>query len=174
MVHILETDRLILRELVTTDAPDFFNLNLDPEVIQYTGDQAFGNIAGAEDFLKNYDHYLKYGFGRWAVIKKTNNEFLGWCGLKYTEETAEYDLGFRFFRKNWNTGYATESAIACLDLGFKKFGIEKVVGRVMKVNTRSIHVLEKMGFSFLKTIDFAGEPGLVYQIDKSGFNPLLS
>ena len=44
-------------------------------------------------------HYEKYDFGRWAVIDKENDAFLGWCGLKFTPELAEYDIGFRFFKK---------------------------------------------------------------------------
>ena len=95
---IAETDRLYLREMTPADAQSAYALNLDPEVVQYTGDVAFESVEAAEKFLINYDHYKKYGFGRWAVIQKSNGEFLGWCGLKYHEDTKEFDLGYRFFK----------------------------------------------------------------------------
>ncbi len=95
-MKILETNRLYLRRMTIEDAENIYLLNLDPEVIQYTGDDAFESIESAEKFLSSYNHYSKYDFGRWAVIDKNSQAFLGWCGLKYTPETDEYDIGFRF------------------------------------------------------------------------------
>jgi [ribosomal protein S5]-alanine N-acetyltransferase len=168
MKKILETQRLYLREINPEDAEHAYLLNLDPEVVQYTGDVAFSSVEEARTFLQKYDHYKKYGFGRWAVILKTNEEFLGWCGLKYTEEQNEHDVGFRFFKKHWNQGYATESAKACLDLGFCKFNMGTIVGRAMKKNVASIKVLQKIGLNYLKDFDFDGQEGVVYDLSKSG------
>ncbi len=145
---IVETERLYLREMKPEDAQNAYLLNLDPEVIRYTGDGPFGSIEEAQIFLRNYDHYRKYGFGRWAVIRKSDGEFLGWCGLKYTPELDEHDIGFRLFRCYWNKGYATEAAKACLQLGFSKFGMQQIVGRAMSENHASIRVLEKIGLQF--------------------------
>ncbi len=162
LVKILETQRLYLREITPEDAEYAYGLNLDPEVIKYTGDEPFESVSSARTFLENYDQYKKYGFGRWAVINKTDHEFLGWCGLKYTADLNEVDIGFRFFKKHWNRGYATESAKACLDLGFNNFGILNIVGRAMKENFRSIAVLEKIGMIYCRPYDFEGEQGVIY------------
>lgn len=86
------------------DAESMYLLNLDIAVIKFTGDKPFESIESAKLFLKNYDHYEKYNIGRWAVIHKKITIFLGWCGLKYTSATDEYDIGFRFFKKHWNNG----------------------------------------------------------------------
>ncbi|QNK64877.1 GNAT family N-acetyltransferase [Pedobacter sp. PAMC26386] len=160
----------MLRAFAVSDALNFYYLNLDPEVIKYTGDKPFDSIEKTEDFLRHYDHYLQYGFGRWAVIKKSNEEFLGWCGLKYTDASEEYDIGFRFFKRNWNHGYATEAAKACVALGFERFGMERIVGRAMKKNTGSIRVLKKLGFTFLKEFNFDGEEGVIYKLDQREFD----
>ncbi len=164
---ILETERLYLRELTPEDSEDFYLLNKDTEVIKYTGDVAFESIESARIFLENYDHYKKYNLGRWVVINKSDNKFLGWCGLKYSEYINEYDIGFRFFIKYWNKGYATESAKACINLGFNRFGISEIVGRVMSKNTSSIRVLEKIGLTYFKDFDFEGEEGYIYKIKNS-------
>lgn len=160
------TGRLLLRELTPDDAQSFYELNLDPDVLRYTGDTPFKNVSDARVFLINYDQYKKYGFGRWAVIRKEDDAFLGWCGLKYSEETKEYDLGFRFFKKYWGNGYATEAAIACASLGFSTFNIPKIIGRAMKANSASIRVLEKAGFTFNAFFDFDGEDGVIYKIEQ--------
>ena len=164
---ILETPRLYLREITVEDAENAYLLNLDPEVVKYTGDLPFVNVEEARTFLQNYDHYKKYQFGRWAVISKSDDQFLGWCGLKYTAELNEYDIGFRLSKKFWNLGYATEAAKACIKLGFEKYHFNEIVGRAMKENVASIKVLEKIGLRYDKPFDFDGNEGVIYKLTKS-------
>ncbi len=160
----LETERLYLREITPDDAQFAYDLNLDEEVIRYTGDGPFESVAAAKEFLEKYDHYRKYGFGRWAVVRKSDNEILGWCGLKYSEDKDEFDIGFRFFKKYWNAGYATESAAACLKIGFEKFDMKTIVGKARKENLASIRVLEKLGLSYSISYEEDGENWEVYSI----------
>ena len=166
MKKIIETKRLYLRELNVNDAKSFYQLNLDEEVMKYTGEEAFKSIEESKKFLEKYDQYKKYGIGRWAVINKENEKFLGWCGLKFTEKLNEYDIGYRFFRKHWNKGYATESAKACLDFGLNEFKMTKIIGRAMKANLASIRVLEKIGLVYDKNFDFEGHHGVIYTIKR--------
>ncbi len=167
MKKIIETNRLYLRELSIRDAENFYFLNLDEEVIRYTGDKPFETIEDAKLFLENYNPYIEYGYGRWAVIDKSNEEFLGWCGLKFSSELQETDIGFRFYKKHWNNGFATESAKACLDYGFEKLKLQRIVGRAMEANIASIKVLEKIEMKYVETIDFEKHSGVLYQIQKS-------
>ncbi|AEA44663.1 GNAT family N-acetyltransferase [Fluviicola taffensis] len=150
MNKILETSRLYLREMTPQDAEVAYILNLDPDVIRYTGDDAFESVGEAKAFLENYSSYKTYGFGRWAVILKETDEYLGWCGLKYTLELDEFDIGYRLMKKFWGKGYATEAAKACLEVGFNQFNMESIVGRAMPENGASIRVLEKIGLSYLE------------------------
>ncbi len=48
---ILDTPRLLLREMTPVDAEQAYLLNLDPEVIRYTGDEPFDSIETARRFL---------------------------------------------------------------------------------------------------------------------------
>jgi RimJ/RimL family protein N-acetyltransferase len=156
-----------MRRLTKEDATDFYNLNLDDEVLKYTGDQPFKNLQSSIEFLTNYDQYDKYGVGRLAVIDKTTLKFIGWCGLKYSQEKNEFDIGFRFFKNYWNKGYATETAKKCLEFGFNKLKIETIVGRAMKENIGSIKVLEKIGMKFKENFDFDGQEGVIYELKNS-------
>lgn len=162
MGFIIETERLQLRELTVKDAENFYQLNLNPNVIRYTGDDAFSDVEEAYIFLANYGDYKRNGFGRWAVIRKEDNAFLGWCGLKYNADIGETDIGFRFFEEFWNKGYATESAKACVNYGFSQLKQEIIIGRAMKDNIVSIKVLEKIGLRYDRDFDFDGKDGVVY------------
>ncbi len=170
MKYILETDRLLLREFDISDAQSMFDLNSDPDVIRYTGDPAFVSINEARIFLANYSDYKRNGYGRWAVILKETNEFIGWCGLKLNEESF-VDIGFRFFKKHWGKGYASEAAKATLAYGFQNLNIDEILGRAVVDNLASIRVLEKLNMSYLKQDTCHGfENAIYYKISKDEFN----
>ena len=165
-MNLFESERLVYRKFTLSDKDSLYQLNLNPEVIKYTGDNAFNSIVEAENFIKNYDHYSKYDFGRWAVLLKDSKEFIGWCGLKYSVEKNEVDIGFRFFENQWNKGFATEAALRCIEIGFQQYKLTKIVGRAMKRNYASVKVLEKIGLKFEKEFDFDGNEGVIYSISQ--------
>lgn len=165
MKTILETNRLLLREFKINDAQNFYELNLNQNVIKYTGNSAFKDLEEAKTFLENYSDYRRNGYGRWAVINKSTQEFLGWCGLKYDENLDKTDIGFRFFEHFWNKGFATESAKACIDYGFEKLNLKTIIGRAMKENMASIKVLEKIGLQYQRDFNFDGEEGVIYSVE---------
>jgi len=166
---IAQSDRIYLRRFEMGDAQFLFELNADPEVLQYTGDPPFASVAEASQFVMDYDHYQKYGHGRWMVIHKENDEPLGWCGIKYTPRLDEHDLGFRFAKRYWGQGYATESSKLVVQYGFEMLGLETIVGRAMVDNVASIRVLTKVGFTFQKQISMDGQSSNQYILHK----PLL-
>lgn len=155
----------MLRPFNADDAPTMFALNEDPEVLQYTGDKQFSNILTARTFFENYDQYGLYGVGRMTTILKETGEILGWCGLKYHPDTAEYDIGYRFFKKYWGKGYATESATAILGKGLTKPEITRIIARVRIENIASIHVLEKLGLTYRHSYQENNEQWMLYQIN---------
>jgi RimJ/RimL family protein N-acetyltransferase len=91
-------------------------------------------------------------------------EFIGWCGLKYLPETNEVDLGYRFMKKFWGNGYATEAALACIEYGFTRLNLRLVVGRALPANLASIKVLEKCGMKYLHEEVMHGYLHKTYQV----------
>lgn len=142
---IITTDRLVLREFSQQDVFGFFKLNDDPEVLKYTGDKAFIDAVEAEEFIKGYSHYQRHGYGRWSIYTKNSNQYIGFCGLRYSEEKRETDIGFRIALNFWGYGYATESALAVIEFGFKQLALEKIVANVMLDNIASHSVIKKLG-----------------------------
>ncbi len=144
---MIETSRLLMRPFQVEDATGMFLLNNDPDVIKYTGDLPFESVEQTRDFILSYQNYEKHGYGRLSILLKSTKEYLGWCGLNYNENAKETDIGFRLLQNQWNRGYATEAAMACIDDGFQ-FGLSKIIGRAVKENQASIQVLKKIGMRF--------------------------
>ena len=164
MKKILETKRTYLREFLPNDARWFYELNLDPEVVKYTGDPPFESVEQASEFIDNYNQYKVNGYGRWAVCLKQTHEFIGFCGLKYHPEEDITEVGFRFFRRLWGQGFATETAKACLELGFKNLKLKEIYAHADRENAGSIRVLEKCGLKFVEPIVYDGQEANLYCI----------
>lgn len=152
-----ETERLILRELLTSDVDGMFELDSDPEVHKYLGNKVISDknqIAKVINLVRQ--QYIDNGIGRWAVIDKRTNAFIGWTGLKFVTELTNghmnyYDLGYRLIRKYWGQGIATETALICLDYAFNELKIEEVYAAASCENLASNKILQKVGMSFIET-----------------------
>lgn len=170
MQIILETERLILRKMELFDAAFFFELNADPEVIKYTGDGGFKNLKESEEIIKYvHSQYDKNGYGRWLVAEKETGNPTGWCGLKYHDDGGFVDLGYRFMKKYWGKGYATEASKASLDYGFNILKLDRIIGRAMQENVASINVLKKMGMTFHKEELCHGHDAYIYELKKENY-----
>ena len=168
MKTILETPRLLLREIEISDTEAMFELNADPEVMKYTGDVSFESLEQTKGFIANYPDYKKNGFGRNAVILKGTGEFLGWCGLKKLPD-GTVDIGYRFLKRHWDKGYATESAKAMIDYGFAHYRLTEIIGNASVKNPASIRVFEKLDMSYIATRDYDGlGETVLYRITKAG------
>jgi RimJ/RimL family protein N-acetyltransferase len=173
---IIETEKLLLRKITEEDAAEIFLLNADQDVIRYTSDPALQSFDDAVKLIETIirPQYHLYNHGRWAVILKQTNEFTGWCGLKYLPETDAIDLGYRFHKKYWGQGIASEAAKASLKYGFEKLLMKKITGRAMKENIASIKVLEKCGMKFLNEADLHEHPAFIYEITREDYERMMS
>jgi len=168
-----ETDRLILREILPQDKQGLYLLDSDPEVRAFLGNNPISTLEEAIDtvqFIRK--QYVTNGIGRWAVIEKETNEFVGWSGLKLiTEETNNhthyYDLGYRFIKKYWGKGYATETAYATLSYAFGQLNLKEVFAIADVRNNSSKRVLEKVGFKIIETFNYQGVEHYWFNIKKN-------
>ncbi|MEM6398125.1 MAG: GNAT family N-acetyltransferase [Bacteroidota bacterium] len=163
MDTFLETDRLILRGIQENDVQGMYELDSDPEVHRYLGNRPISSMEEAESIVKYIrDQYEKDGIGRFAVIDKSTEEFIGWAGLKY-ERTVRtdmdyYDLGYRLKRKFWGRGIATEAALESLKYGFQILKLQQIYAGAQVDNLGSNKVLQKVGLIFIETFKFDHAP----------------
>ncbi len=147
MATILETPRLVLREMTDADADLLLALSQNPNVTRYIlSEPPLTTRADALAVLRErvFPQYAQ-GLGRWACIEKQSSDFIGWCGIKHIPDDGEYDLGYRFFEERWGHGYATEAARATSDFARQHLRGKRVVGKAMRENAASRRVLEKAG-----------------------------
>ena len=166
---ILETERLILREMNRADAQDMFRLHSSPQVQKYTGEDIITSLEGIYNKIKEKrEEYEKHGFGRWATLLKNGRQFVGWAGLSYLPEFDEIDLGYRFLPEYWGLGIATEASRAILAYGFDQLELKRIIAIAMKENKASIRVMEKVGMEFDKFAPYeaGGEDVSWYWCDK--------
>ena len=117
-------------------------LNSDPEILKYVHEPVLTTEEQARQILTDIIlPQYKNNLGRWAIHTKNNNEFIGWCGLKYRPELNEIDLGYRLKKDAWGKGYATEAAKHTLDHGFNNLNLQLITGRAHVENIASIKVL---------------------------------
>lgn len=101
MKTIMETNRLILREIVPSDLEALFELDSDPEVHKYLGNKPVKTIKESQKYIDSLQQqYIERGIGRWTVVLKETQEFIGWSGLRLNTEfpmngfTNYYDVGY--------------------------------------------------------------------------------
>ena len=116
---IMETERLILREMTTDDLPALREIVQDDQtMLAWNG--AWSEAETVEGLEKQLASYRENGFGRWAVILKGTGALVGMCGLLWidTDKDTVPEIGYLFNRAYWHNGYASEAAIACKRYAF--------------------------------------------------------
>lgn len=163
MEIFLETERLILREILPSDAKGMLALDSNPNVLQYIGIQPITNLEACRKKIRYVrDQYTRNGIGRWAVVRKDTQEFIGWSGLKLVNEMEinghrnHYDLGYRFIEKQWGQGFGYEAAKAVVDYGFDTLSLTKIYAYLDTKNIISRRILEKCGLQFVETFESDG------------------
>ena len=163
----IETERLLIRPFKIEDIEPSYIMNLDAEVSRFTGDGGIVSKKVERRIIENvFGDYQKHGFGRLAVELKGENKFIGFTGLKYLEDMDEVDLGYRFMKAYWGKGIATESAQACVNLGFNTLELKRMIAMVLPENSRSIRVLEKLNFEYEKEIIEDNQLAKIYSLIK--------
>lgn len=151
MKALIETERLLFREINFDDKQEMFQLHSNAEVQKYTGEALIQSMEEMEQAIQTrIENYKKYGYGRWATFLKDGVQFIGWAGLDYLPEFDEIDLGYRFLPNYWGMGYATEASHAILTYGFDTLELNRIIALAMKENKASIKVMEKVGMKFDK------------------------
>jgi RimJ/RimL family protein N-acetyltransferase len=166
----LETERLLLREFTEADVEAFFELGNDPVVTRYTGDPGFTSLDDALASLRQRPlaDYQKHGYGRWAVVLKSSRQVIGFAGLKYLDDLQGVDIGYRLLHEHWGKGLATEASRPAIRYGFETLHLNEIIGLVDPANCASVHVLKKLGLTFVETIEYRHGPAAKYAIRASG------
>jgi RimJ/RimL family protein N-acetyltransferase len=143
---MIETERLILRELAIGDAPELHALMTDADFLRNIGDRGIATVADAEHAISNrfIPGYKRDGFGLWAVVERATGAWLGLAGLVKRAGLDHVDLGFALMPAARGRGIARE-AVGAVARWAAAQGIAPVVAIVNPDNAGSIAVLEGLG-----------------------------
>lgn len=147
----VESERLLFRPIEISDADALFELDSNPNVHQYLGNNPLTSVDQVLGYISSVQkQYVDNGIGRFAVVLKESNEVIGWAGLKFITEPENnhvnfYDLGYRLQEKHWRKGYALEAAKAWRDYAFNEINIPIIYASAHIDNVGSNHILQKIG-----------------------------
>lgn len=156
MQKIIETDRMILSTWDESHLEGMNDLNSDPEVMEFfpsfkTEEQ------NREHIVKLNKSYTERGYTFFAAQEKCSGEFIGMLGYWPLEIETKYtpgtEIGWRFRKKFWGSGLATEGAKACLEHA-KANGLTQIVAIAVPENIASLKVMEKIGMKYVQDADF--------------------
>ena len=151
---ILETERLLLRELNLNDSQFMIELLNTPGWLQFIGDRNVRTETQSIAYLENgsLKSYKENGFGLYLVERKSDHLAMGLCGILKRDFLEVPDIGFAFLPEFNGLGYAYESACATMKYATDTLKIPRLCAITIPENVRSIRLLEKIGLKLSGTI----------------------
>jgi RimJ/RimL family protein N-acetyltransferase len=163
----LETPRLCLRLMRSSDLDELLKIFGDPKVMAAFGAAPF-NRQQMEGWMgRNLQHQKDHGYGLFSVILKTEGLLIGDCGLEHmvVDEQQVTELGYDFRSDYWNQGFATEAAAAVRDYAFDVLDLPSLISLIRVGNGASRRVAEKIGMRLVAKITRSGVRYWKYAID---------
>ncbi len=143
---VIETKRLILREMTENDFDALYRVLADPNIMQhypYTFDE--GRVR--EWINRNIGRYQVFGFGLWAVCLKETGEMIGDCGLtmQLINGQIKPEIGYHIRGDQQRKGYAKEAAVAVRNWTFENTPFNIIYSYMKHTNEPSIKTAVSYG-----------------------------
>lgn len=152
---VIETDRLIIRNLRPGDEAAVFTWAGDPDVARYMIYPLYQSetdgIAWLKEREENADDPDDYDLG--IVLKKTG-ELIGSGGLVYHSENDTWNMGYNIRKDMWGNGYVAEAMQAIMDEIRKTRKIRAIEAQFAVENYKSQRVMEKLGMTYDRDSSF--------------------
>lgn len=146
---ILETERLVLRQITPEDSGDLFHYFSLDEVTKFYDVESFTNVQQAEELIDRWHQRFEKNLGiRWGITLKSENRVIGTCGYHgWMKHHFKAEIGYELTPDYWGKGFMTEAIQKVIEFGFREFGLNRIEAFVEPGNVNSRKVLEKVGFS---------------------------
>ena len=154
MMKIIETERLLLKPLEESDAEELFRIYSVPENVQFMG-KGSGSVDELRGHISRHiKEHPETGPGLSAIFLKENGDLIGRAGLFLStiDGASEVELAYLVDRYHWGKGYATEASKGILEYGFGDLGLARIIAVIHPLNTSSIRVADKCGFSYERAL----------------------
>ncbi|SHK07552.1 ribosomal-protein-alanine N-acetyltransferase [Clostridium amylolyticum] len=144
----LETERLLLRQVVDKDLEQLYEILSDAEVAKFDYFYPVTSKLEALKFVERYNEELKENEEiTWGIILKESNKLIGICCLgDFDEGARRTEIGYDIAQAQWGNGYATEAIKAVIDYGFNTMNLNRIEATITPGNNASVNVLRKLNF----------------------------
>ena len=142
----LETERLVLRELVDSDSNALFQNYSDEDIAKNFMDNPLTDVKQAAEFIEAFRTEFRQGEAiTWAISLKETQEFVGTCSYMF-EANSCAEAGYDLSKAHWGKGVMSEAMRAIIKYGFDELGLEKIKADTLSQNSPSVNLLERLGF----------------------------
>jgi [ribosomal protein S5]-alanine N-acetyltransferase len=153
----LESARLILRPVQTTDIPALSEILGDPEIMKYLfGGKPLPRKEAGEFIRKHFSFDEDDSVGMGTLLEKTKQQIIGFAGLiscPYLDE-EDLELGFAISKSAQGDKYGKEIGKRQLEFGFSELNSRRLLGLVHPMNEVSRHILEEnLGMKMIREIE---------------------
>ncbi len=146
----IKTERLILRRMKASDAPDMYEYASKSDVTEFLTWNPHPDELYTRDYLEYIGTRYRVGdFFDWAVTLKESGKMIGTCGFTsfdYTNDCAE--LGYVLNPKYRGMGIMPEALCAVMRFGFDTLSLHRAEAKFIEGNNASRRVMEKVGMKF--------------------------
>jgi len=148
MFPIIETDRLLLREITSEDAGDVFRCFSNDHVTQHYGLASFTTVAQAQKLVASFSKNFQEKRGiRWGIERKGAKGLIGTIGFNaWSPLHKRAEIGYELHPDYWRKGYAKEAITEVLSFGFNNLALHRIGAIVFIDNEASNQLLMKLGF----------------------------
>ena len=151
----IETDRLLLRPILLSDAQNLYELVSDKKVLKYlAGMPEYTGVEMAVDYIsgKLEKKYKNNDFYDWAVVLKSENKMIGRISVyKQDDYRRMADLVWQLNANYRNKGYMSEGVKAVINHLFE-IGFERIEAFADVENKASTKVMAKVGMQYEGTL----------------------
>ena len=145
---VINTERLILRQLREGDAEELFNYFSDKEVYKYTDWYGPKSVEHAKKIIDAWNSGYEEGWIiRFAIEDKNTNKIIGTVFFtEFDEYNKRAEIGYDLSRKYWRQGIMSEVFENILPLAYEKFDLIRVQALIREENIPSQLLAKKFGF----------------------------
>ncbi|MDO5096925.1 MAG: GNAT family protein [Peptostreptococcaceae bacterium] len=164
---ILETERLILREMTDSDFNALSLVLCDKENMKYF-DEIFDEKRVKRWIERSIKSYRVFGFGFWAVCLKETGEMIGDCGVTMQNINGfiSPEIGYHLRANQQKKGYIKEAAMAVRDWIFENTTFNTIFSYMTKSNIPSQKVAVSYGCKKVEEYNDNGKDIIVYAITR--------
>lgn len=145
---IIETNRLILRRMTLTDAPDYFLLRSNVDAMKHICKPLQTSLKEAEELIYKVNEMINFNEGiGWALCLKEDNRMIGTVSFhKIDKANYRAEIGYMLFPFFWRKGIISEAVNAIIDFGFNVLKFHSIEAHIDPTNIGSEKVLTKCHF----------------------------